>query len=114
MHLSASGRCVLSLQSPNAIESYLAHAQMSPITPWSLTDPSELKAKFLRCREMGFALVKQEASPGMVTLACPVTNGTDVVAGVSVHAPLAGFDEEQFLSDVLTSVVSVSQALSQA
>ena len=113
MHLSASGRCVLSLQSPAAIDTYFANEPLLSITPWSLTDPAELKTEIMRCQELGFALVKQEASPGMVTLACPVITGSVAVAGVSVHAPLAGFDQDVFLSSVLPPVVSVSQALSQ-
>ena len=113
MHLSASGRCLLSLKSTNELAAYFENTSMEAITPWSLTDPTDLKVEILLCRDQGYALVKQEASPSMVTLACPVSKGAKAIAGVSVHTPVAGFEKSHFLTNVLSSVVSVSQALSQ-
>lgn len=112
MHLSASGRCVLSLQGTALVETYLASDMITPLTPWSKTDPKILMEEISDCREQGYSIVKQEASPGMMTLACPITRGVDPVAGVSVHAPVAGIDQTDFLEKVLPTVVSVSQALS--
>lgn len=113
MHLSASGRCVLSSKSAADLVTYFDNAPMQAITAWSLTEPVALKDEILHCRDQGYALVKQEASPGMVTLGCPVTEGSEVIAGLSVHTPLAGFKEQAFLENVLSAVVLVSQALSQ-
>ncbi|MGB3316679.1 MAG: IclR family transcriptional regulator [Albidovulum sp.] len=111
LHLSASGRCILSLRDPEAVAQYLSSIDMTALTPWSLTDPTAVLAELTKCRETGYALVRQEAAPGMMTLACPIMRGAEAIAGVSVHVPVAGMDENAFVSSVLLPTVSVSQAL---
>ncbi|WP_424987187.1 IclR family transcriptional regulator [Microbulbifer sp. S227A] len=111
MHLSASGRCILSQRPQPEVEAYLATADLTALTPWSLTDPGQIIDEINLCRARGYALVKQESSPGLMALACPVMRETQVVAGVSAHAPMAGSDENGFVEKTLLPVVSVSRAL---
>lgn len=112
LHLSASGRCILSMKSSEYLENYFSTNELVSITPWSQTDPAILADEVSLCRQRGYAIVRQEASSGMVTLACPISQNADVIAGVSVHTPVAGLIEEEFLSKVLQAAVAVSQALS--
>lgn len=112
MHLSASGRCLLSLKSKVDLKTYLESVPLASITPWSVTDPDTLMEEISQCRNLGYAFVKQEASPGMMTLACPITRGVEVIAGISVHAPVAGSDQAAFVATVIPAVVAMSQALS--
>lgn len=112
IHLSASGRSLLSLWETQKVQNYLSRLDLCAQTPWSLTDSNAIAAKIADCREKGFAFVKQEASPGLMTLACPVVCGTEAISGVSVHAPVASLSPEDFKNKVLPLVVSVSQALS--
>ncbi|MFN3209063.1 MAG: IclR family transcriptional regulator [Roseovarius sp.] len=110
--LSAAGRCVLAQQPRHTVESYLFRIDIPALTPFSLTDPQEILAEIDLCRTRGYALVQQETSPGLMTLACPVMQGKTARAGISAHVPLAGNDEETFVAKVLQPVVSVSQAMS--
>lgn len=112
IYLSASGRCVLSLRNMDDVRRLLTKAPLERLTPWSATDPEVIVSSVEACRDAGYAIVRQEASPGTLTLACPVTVGAAAVAGLSVHAPVAGLDESEFIASVLGHVVSVSQALS--
>ncbi|MDC0660877.1 IclR family transcriptional regulator [Leisingera sp. SS27] len=112
MHLSASGRCVLSFRSREHVETQLSAGGLEALTPWSLTDTEELMQQISLCREKGYALVQQEVTPGIMTLACPVLQGATAIAGVSIHLPSAGSNVSVFLDKALLPVVSVSQALS--
>ena len=112
MHLSASGRCILSFNSQEQIEQYLELAEMPLLTPWSSTDKPEIMRQVSLCREQGYAVVKQEASPGIMTLGCPVMQKNEAIAGVSVHIPAAGTDKNNFLSQVLSPALSVAHTLS--
>ncbi|KAE9627964.1 IclR family transcriptional regulator [Parasedimentitalea maritima] len=112
MHYSASGRCILSQKSRDEIESYVSAAEVTPLTPWSISNPAELVDEIYLCRERGYALVKQEASPGIMTIACPVIREGEAFAGISVHVPAAGTAPASFIDKVLLPVVLVSQALS--
>ncbi len=111
MHLSASGRCFLAHQPHERVENYIASVEMVALTAWSLTDTDKVRDEIGLCRERGYALVQQEATPGLMTIACPVMSGTDVIGGVSAHVPMAGMNERTFVDRALLPVVSVSQAL---
>lgn len=113
IHLSASGRCVLSLENVGKVEGFLNSAVLEPLTPWSIVDPEAILSEIAKCREIGYAVVKQEDASGTISLACPVTKTFKAVAGISVHAPVAGLDILDFVSKVLPSVVAVSNALSE-
>lgn len=112
IYLSASGRCVLSFQDSDEVRIALLQAPLERLTPWSADDPEAILKAIAACRDAGYTVVKQEASPGTITLACPVTKGSSAIAGISVHAPIAGLDEAEFISKALGPVVSVSRALS--
>ncbi len=114
IQLSASGRSLLSLWEAPKVQSYLSRLNLRAQTAWSLTDSNAIAARIADCREKGFAFVKQEVSPGLMTLACPVVCGTEAISGVSVHAPVASLPSEDFKNKALPLVVSVSQALSRA
>lgn len=112
IHLSASGRCIMSLQDDEQVHQLLNVTNLTAVTPWSKTNPEEILVEISKCRESGFAVVKQETSAGTITLASPVTKGSNAIAGVSVHSPIAGQDESEFIAKTLQSVVAVSRALS--
>lgn len=110
--LSAAGRCILAQQPRQAVEDYLAQVEIPALTPFSLTDPQKIMTEIDLCRSRGYALVQQETSQGLMTLACPVMRGKTARAGISAHVPLAGNDAESFVAKVLQPVVSVSHAMS--
>lgn len=112
IHLSASGRCVLSLRDGAQVEQLVTATIHPPLTPWSKVEPDAILSEISRCRDMGYAIVRQETSAGTITLACPVTKSSEAIAGVSVHAPIAGLDEADFVARALPSLVAVSRALS--
>ena len=112
IHLSASGRCIMSLQIDKQVRQLINATNLTTVTPWSKTNPEEILEEISKCRELGFSVVKQEASAGTITLACPVTKGAEAIAGVSVHSPIAGQNESEFIATTLQSVVAVSRALS--
>ncbi|MEO0945786.1 MAG: IclR family transcriptional regulator C-terminal domain-containing protein [Pseudomonadota bacterium] len=101
-----------SLQDNEQVHQLLNVTNLTAVTPWSKTDPEEILVEISKCRELGFAVVKQETSAGTITLASPVTKGSDAIAGVSVHSPIAGHYESEFIAKTLQSVVAVSRALS--
>lgn len=111
MHLSASGRCYLAAKSDQDIQDFLNTSDLTPLTARSLTDPENIFSTILESRANGYCLVEQETSLGIATIACPVTRGMEVVAGVSVHAPIAAASRETLVERVLPTLVSVAMAI---
>lgn len=112
IHLSASGRCVLALRNRELVARLVNTADLPPVTPWSSTDPDSILLEIRKAKELGYSVVKQEASPGTITIASPITKSLEPVAGVSVHSPIAGLTESVFVKKALQPLVSVCRALS--
>jgi DNA-binding IclR family transcriptional regulator len=108
---SASGRCYLAALSPEACRARIEETDRKKLTPMTRTGAEEILAEIDRCREVGFCLIDQEVSVGVLTLSCPIYRGTDVVAGLSVHHPRASANRDEFTSAVLPSLARVAQAL---
>ncbi|MCI2399073.1 IclR family transcriptional regulator [Aliiroseovarius subalbicans] len=111
MQLSASGRCHLAAKSDQDVQSFLASSDLTPLTARSLIEPEDIFAAIEESRANGYCLVEQETSLGLATIACPVTRGMEVVAGVSVHAPIAAASRETLVERVLPTLVSVALAI---
>lgn len=111
MHLSASGRCYLASHSDHEIEEHLSNTELVKMAPKSLIKPEDILTEISTVRELGYCLVNQEATPGLMTLACPILRGAKVIAGASVHAPIAGISPKSFVEQALPELVSVTYAM---
>ncbi len=108
------GRVLLAGKDEEWLEHYFETADLSPITPRTISDPKALRAELDRVRTQGWAMVDQELEEGVRSLAAPIhdSGGTVVAAvNVSVHASRWSLEtvQEQLLPRLLATTAAVEQ-----
>jgi len=71
-HATAMGRVLLAYLSPDEFASYLASADLKPLTERTIRDKSLLKASLKEIRDRGWAVNDQESEKGIRTVAVPI------------------------------------------
>jgi IclR family pca regulon transcriptional regulator len=84
-HATSMGRVLLAGLAPERRAAWLATAELTPLTPLTVTDPLRLEAILAETESDGFALVDQELDEGLRSIAVPL-RGPDgrVVAALNV------------------------------
>jgi IclR family transcriptional regulator, pca regulon regulatory protein len=83
------GRVLLADQGDEWLDTYLAEADLTPLTARTVTNAGALRAELERVRKQGWAMVDQELEEGVRSLAAPIHGANGRVAAainVSVHA----------------------------
>lgn len=107
-YATSMGRVLLSGQSADWLDGYLATAQLAPLTPHTITDPARLRAELMRVREQGWALVDEELEEGLRSIATAIHDPHGkVIAAINVSALArqgdAGGLRERVLPHLLTA-----------
>lgn len=95
-HVTSLGRVLLSHQTPEMLDAYLADIVPYKFTDHSKTDINELRDAIETARLKGYALVDQELETGLRSLAVPIydRNGHILAAlNVGTHAARSRLDE---------------------
>lgn len=71
-HSLAMGKAVLGFRPPAEQQHYLATAELTPLTPHTITDRTLLQAELDRVRQLGYALSDEEWAPGVRSVAVPI------------------------------------------
>ena len=106
------GRVLVAGQSDEWIETYLATAELTPITERTIFDPAQLRAEIERIRGQGWAMVDQELEEGVRSLAAPIHDASGHVAAalnVSVHASRWSVDAMR--AELLPRLVETAAAI---
>ncbi len=84
-YCTSMGRVMLAALIPDALDSFLADADLAPRTRKTITDPYLLRAELARIRGRGWAIVDQELEEGLRSVAVPI-HGRDgeVIAAANV------------------------------
>jgi len=73
-----------------------------PLTPYTLTDPMQLKAELAQVRAQGYAPVDQELELGLRSIAVPVKNARGrVLAAMNVGVQAGRVSKEEMLERFL-------------
>lgn len=84
-YCSAIGKVLLSERSVEEIAAYLSDGAFIPLTPYTITDPKQLKEELELVAQRGFAIDAQEVQENMTCLALPLRNSEDqAVAAISL------------------------------
>ena len=95
LHTTASGKALLAFADPAIREHLLQTIELTPRTPYSLTDREELARQVENIRTEGWAGQSQENDIGMAAIAAPVLSGSSrLIAAVTLAAPLFRADLE--------------------
>ncbi len=104
LHAGASNKILLAYLPPDTIDKLIAKG-LEPITPNTITDPTQLKENLNMIRQQGWAYSTGELTPGVAAVAVPLWDGDGtVVAAVSI-AGLAS----QLSEDKLPMLISMTR-----
>ncbi len=105
-HCTSLGRVLLAALPEQEARSILQRSDLSPRTPFSLTEPDEILAQIADARAQGFAIVDQEVELGLRSIAVPLHTCRGKVAGAlnsgvaTAEASIAGL-KSRFLPAML-------------
>jgi IclR family pca regulon transcriptional regulator len=88
-YATSMGRVLLAGLSDPQLESFLAAAELRPITAATITDGDRLRKEVEHARHQGWALVDQELEDGLRSVAVPIRNPASTVVAamnLSTHA----------------------------
>lgn len=114
MHASGIGKAILSAMGDARRDRIISAHGLERFTANTITDPRDLLRDLDAAKANGFAVDREERTPGMICVAAPVRDATgEVAAGISVSGP-AGRMTEQRLSSFAGPVVDAASALTAA
>ena len=112
LHAVPSGLVMLAYLSPDQIEEYLA-GSLVQCTPWTMTDPDELRERLEQVRSIGYAWVHEEFAEGINSVAAPVFESDGrVEAALHVHGPAYRFPNPDLTHDHGMAVIEAARRLS--
>jgi IclR family pca regulon transcriptional regulator len=86
-YATSMGRVLLAGLSDGDLDSYLADAELVPITARTVTDPARLREILRDVARQGYAIVDQELEEGLRAIAAPIHgSGGAVTAAINVSA----------------------------
>ena len=93
-HATSLGKALLSMRSPEAVQANYKATRMNAYTGTTITDLPGLLRELAVIRKVGFAINKEERSPGIRSVAVPLVNphGRAMFA-ISVTGPRARLDD---------------------
>lgn len=85
LYPTALGKAILAWLTDNEINSYLERIKMKPYTPYTVTDPEQLRKQLKEIRHRGYSIDEHEHRIGVRGLGVPVFDYRNkVVAAISV------------------------------
>jgi IclR family transcriptional regulator, acetate operon repressor len=114
LHSTALGKAMLAFQPDEQRERFLATAELSALTPQTITDPDTLRHQLEGVRRLGYAVDREEAVLGVHCLAVPLRDHAGrTVGALSVAGPDAriGAAAAEFLAPVLAAGDDASRRL---
>ncbi|WP_330293096.1 IclR family transcriptional regulator [Streptomyces sp. NBC_00576] len=111
LHSSGVGKVLLAHACPELVEQVIAQG-LSAYTERTVTDPARLRTMLAECRETGVAVVRQETTPAVDSVATRVLNADgEVVAALSVVVGTGSVDLWAVRPAVIASGLAVSRRL---
>ncbi|TQM33366.1 IclR family transcriptional regulator domain-containing protein [Nocardia bhagyanarayanae] len=109
---TSMGRVLLADLDPQALERYLAGADLTPITPSTITTAAHLRAELQRVRAEGYCVVDQELEHGLRSMAAPIhdRHGT-VVAAVNISTHAARYSLAEVHDRLIPALLETSAAI---
>ena len=71
-HCTSMGRVLLAALPPGQARAIIESSDLTPRTPYSLTDPADIMARVDAARRDGYAVIDQEVELGLRSIAVPL------------------------------------------
>ncbi|MDG4831360.1 IclR family transcriptional regulator C-terminal domain-containing protein [Solwaraspora sp. WMMD1047] len=113
-YATSMGRVLLAGQPADWLDSYLATAELRPLTRRTVTDPARLRTVLARIRSQGYAIVDQELEEGLRSLAAPIRDEHGVVvAAVNVSARASRGSSEVIRRELLPPLLATARRIEE-
>ena len=113
-YATSMGRVLLSGQTDDWLDGYLATVQMRPLTPHTITDAEQLRAEILRVRAQGWALVDEELEEGLRSIAAPIRDGEGrTLAALNVSAPASRGAPDMLRDELLPHLLRAASLIEE-
>jgi IclR family transcriptional regulator, pca regulon regulatory protein len=113
MYCTASGRAYLSALPAADARGLLKRAALRPLTPYTLTEPSQIWQRIQSARGSGFAWSDQECYRGDLTIAAPVFGeGGTPLAAINISAPTSRWTMAQLRAKLAPLLLQTARAAS--
>jgi IclR family transcriptional regulator, pca regulon regulatory protein len=118
-HATSMGHVLLASLPEEALEDYLARADLLPVTRHTITDSGALREELARVRVHGFSIVDQELEEGIRSVAAPVRDmdgRVSLAVASSVHAGRVSMRQvrDDYLPLILRTAHAISRDLGRA
>jgi IclR family pca regulon transcriptional regulator len=111
-YATSMGRVLLAGMSDDDLDSYLAEADLAPITDRTVTDPARLREIVGDVRRHGYALVDQELEEGLRAIAVPIHGaGGAVTAAINVSAHASRVSMAAMRADLLPQLQETARRI---
>jgi DNA-binding IclR family transcriptional regulator len=94
LYATSGGKAILAFLPQDALEDYLGRLRPEAITERTLLSVEALRADLAEVKRCGFAISREEFTPGVIGLACPLADRDgSVSAAVNVAAPASRYSD---------------------
>lgn len=100
LHATAVGKAYLAALPEADRSALLDDAELSEVTPNTVTDRASLEAELAEIAEQGYAFNDEERTIGMRAVGAPVVAGDEVLGGISISGPTTRLSGEWYHEEV--------------
>jgi DNA-binding IclR family transcriptional regulator len=113
LNVGASRQVILAYL-PQEMQDNVCSNRLKKTTPYTVSDPVQLRQRLAKIRKQGYAISSQEVYIGATGIAAPIFDRDDnVFASIAVIAPTQRLTKKK-QSDVLKHILKISKDISQA
>lgn len=111
-HCTSMGRVLLAAMPEEDARAVLERSNLSPRTPFSMSDPTDILAELAKVRTQGFAIIDQEVEMGLRSIAVPLINARgEVVAALNTGVSAVQTDAAELEDLYLTALRQTQSGL---
>ncbi len=114
-HGTSTGLAMLSRLPTAECRRRLTAGPLDAMTPRTMTDAEQLLDRLQRIRAEGFAVVDEEASPGELSVAAPIIDGTGApIAAIGITTATAHWSPKEAAESLGPAVIRAARAITDA
>ncbi len=101
-HSTSLGRILMGALPDDELEAMIDAAELRQVTPYTITDKTELRALVLRGRNEGYSVAESQLEVGILSIAVPVRDGSGrVIAAINMGVPSSRHDRASLEHELL-------------
>ena len=108
MHATGVGKVLLAFAPPEVQQRVLAN--LTRVTPYTITQPGRLERELVEIRQSGFAQTSEEMSLGACSVAVPIDVAEEVVGSVGLVVPSLRRDRDRLVSALMVAAKGIGRS----